>query len=1033
MQRSHSSMRPGLILLVVLGMLALFSMLAVTYVVFASQSRATSVSLSRKDIRSTKTKPLFEEAIKELIRGTTNTSSSLYGHDLLGDVYGDAETLGMSNITIRDFQITSSGPMPMTYDATGGLQRPMLLGGDFVGGTYIPGHFLRIPIGLLHSSGQVVDNNNNPLPVANDVLTGRIVTFLPGNGPLGGQSFRVVRYVGAVTSGSAIDLAQAYSITIDLSDGDLSGQYTRLEGTTPLTKSIAEWIVQIPPVTNTGIWAAGLYACYDGIDYNPQTRILNRGYQLFFNAAPLNSHGVGVYNDGSSQVHQISTTPPLVSSPLINLSPVGLQTRYQDLLDNTKGRLVEPTGTFTTAIAGDSDEPYDAADFQNMFLAYRESGATTSEAIIPSFHRAALINYIINWKAPATYTEVEFLATLRRIELAAGRPLSIDISTPAQGPYVTHGSFTGGNTSPAAQLKFNVTGNWSNWAVQGLPNFLTWCDYLIRGPWDVDNDADGVMDSVWVETNLPLQTSADGKLLKAMVAYYVDDLDSRIDVNAAGSAAQANLATSLFGQPSTRPPNMTPATPFARGHNVYFSQGQGYGPADISFRHLMSKPGLSWGGFSGQDYSENAYRNVMFNRYRRNPLFGNEFSPGDVGDDPLSILNMRERRPLYRHGSLPGLPVAIHGRDSIELDRLGNPFVGNADAATDESLNDPYESRLIAKAHQDSPFNLAEWERIYRVGDSDRSALPSRLQDVFGESSTTISQSSLGREITPISRHLRVPSLAARGLSPIESSPVSFFHMVNTVRNLKSQTLVPPAAFASLFPLEFNRGFALNINRPLGNGVDDDNDGAIDEPTEVAAGQVARTVTSSGAPYTTPPIAEDYFAGNDPLTLSLDPQVNNTIPAIFRGQETRQLFARHLYCLAQLIFPQDYLLPNIEREYWQALIRLRDNSMAPAADREAARVKIVQIRGRVLAQWAVNVVDYRDSDLVITRFPYDADPFRDDAGADNFAWTPDDGVAWGLERPELLLTESLALHDIRVRKDAMATPKRFDQYRSTLR
>lgn len=122
MQRSHSSTRPGLILLVVLGMLALFSMLAVTYVVFASQSRATSVSLSRKDIRSTKTKPLFEEAIKELIRGTTNTGSSLYGHDLLGDVYGDAETLGMSAVTIRDFQLALSGPPTPMTDAIGGLQ-----------------------------------------------------------------------------------------------------------------------------------------------------------------------------------------------------------------------------------------------------------------------------------------------------------------------------------------------------------------------------------------------------------------------------------------------------------------------------------------------------------------------------------------------------------------------------------------------------------------------------------------------------------------------------------------------------------------------------------------------------------------------------------------------------------------------------------------------------------------------------------------------------------------------------------------------
>ena len=71
---------------------------------------------------------------------------------------------------------------------------------------------------------------------------------------------------------------------------------------------------------------------------------------------------------------------------------------------------------------------------QNMYLASRDAGTSGSSTIIPSFHRAALINYIVNWKDPATYTEAEFRATLKRIELAVGRPLSINsVSTPSIG------------------------------------------------------------------------------------------------------------------------------------------------------------------------------------------------------------------------------------------------------------------------------------------------------------------------------------------------------------------------------------------------------------------------------------------------------------------------------------------------------------------------------------------------------------------------------------------------------------------------
>jgi hypothetical protein len=60
-----------------------------------------------------------------------------------------------------------------------------------------------------------------------------------------------------------------------------------------------------------------------------------------------------------------------------------------------------------------------------------------------------------------------------------------------------------------------------------------------------------------------------------------------------------------------------------------------------------------------------------------------------------------------------------------------------------------------------------------------------------------------------------------------------------------------------------------------------------------------------------------------------------------------------------------------------------------------------------LAQYAVNIVDFRDADSIMTRFEFDPD-WRPNITA----WDPSKTV-WGCERPELLITETFAWHDRR--------------------
>jgi hypothetical protein len=74
------------------------------------------------------------------------------------------------------------------------------------------------------------------------------------------------------------------------------------------------------------------------------------------------------------------------------------------------------------------------------------------------------------------------------------------------------------------------------WMLQiGRPRL--WCTLRATGddrPFEVDNDEDGVPDSVWVDLGFPVQRTADGRKFKPLFAFLVLDLDSRLNLNVHG-------------------------------------------------------------------------------------------------------------------------------------------------------------------------------------------------------------------------------------------------------------------------------------------------------------------------------------------------------------------------------------------------------------------------------------------------------------------------------------------------------------------
>ncbi|RMF43378.1 MAG: hypothetical protein D6753_05305, partial [Planctomycetota bacterium] len=877
--------RPGLILLVVLGMLSLFSLLAVTYVVVSGQSRAANTGMARSDYRGTPGPKLLDAAARIALRGTTDPASSLWRHDLLGDLYGSSEPPVMLRVRRTQWRGTNvpvnppTPPVPPSnFLSHGDPERPLLM----------EGRFLRIPIvqAALGAGAEIPTG----LPANPDIWTGRVVTFLQG--PLQGYSFRVVRYIGdtrnAMDGGGNPDLAkriQNFSIVIDLQG--LPDEIVQVGG---VTRTLQEWINMAPGGGTTPADKRGLWLCYPDIPAAGAANApFSTGYGLMLNAAPLNSHGVGIRSDVSN-VSQNHSLPAPLDTTGISTFPVNLQPNY--------GRLGGGP------LEGDSDESYDAADYNNFWLSHRAAGATSSEDIIPSFHRPALINYIANWKDPATFGNFEELAaTVLRIERASARPLSYRVvngtnsGTPS---LISNPNFTGSNAGdysngrePLLDVVFDT--NWSDPTnPRGVSAFIAWVKWLTEGPWDVDSDADGIFDGIWVDPNMPLITSREGKLLKVLVSYTIESLDSRLDLNAVGNLTQPQTAFTLQTNDA-----------YAVGSGANLPQGFGLGAAELSLRPVFA--------------NNAAYQSFLLSKYG-----GPGTHAGATGNDLRSRLNEREIRAIQRHGVLPGMPLAVHGRVGVGLDRLGNPLMLNGSALTvagstlDQVTDEAYESRWMTGAYRDVPYTVAEWERTLRGNDWDRSNLPRRLDGL------TAAQ----RAIAPRTRHVRAPAMGVSQNNDQTNSMYELLADIYAFRDLANHGVTADnamsfAMFAELFPIELHRGQLMNLNRPLGNGVDDDGDGNIDEPEEMlrngidddgngtideltvaerqpptssAAGFTSRqrtqVIVGSNVQLSNPTLVEDYTFGTGIDSGNLDPAFESPISmperAYHYGQQSRQ-------------------------------------------------------------------------------------------------------------------------------------------------
>jgi hypothetical protein len=167
------------------------------------------------------------------------------------------------------------------------------------------------------------------------------------------------------------------------------------------------------------------------------------------------------------------------------------------------------------------DEDYDACDLENWYLALQSADG---QVMIPSFHRPAAIRVDVNagvddWKRQnldGANNTTNWASSAARIL----RPVAADGNDAATFPDLRPDPTTGKIT------------------------------------YDVDNDGDGITDSVWLDLGYPARRDSKNQFYKPLFAFMVVGLNGRIPLNTAGNLADLRDATPpIIGySPNPNPP-----------------------------------------------------------------------------------------------------------------------------------------------------------------------------------------------------------------------------------------------------------------------------------------------------------------------------------------------------------------------------------------------------------------------------------------------------------------------------------------------
>ena len=510
----HSAARRrGIVLVLVLGMLGLMALIGVTFATFAGQSLKGGRNFSQ-GVGRPQPEALMDYALAQLINDTNNPISALRGHSLLRDMYG------------IDSVFRGSNPAGNSVADTGGLIQSVY---DPTVGTYTTLHFV--------GTSQLQTVSDPTSPFYNQM---QYQTNIPTTGPYRGYDFTrwIIRFGGQSTQTPATTTAfnvstvgQTFEVLADNATGThhaftLSANNgnpgpDQFFSDNPLSSSDMRSLIYLDPNLGAATTSAAIPAYnknfavtsreYGGTYNNNSATssnafVLDGRYMRAFNGAGMTRPSVQVTN-GTSTV--FAPAYPYNAAAYGNMRIIGSDPAVQQA--NANPNLYPGLFGLGNPDAVGMDEDYDACDLENWFLAIQSADG---QVMIPSFHRPGILT-AQDWTYPAYDNSGNVINAPNRSKIL--RPRQID-------------------NSPL------------------FPYDPSTLDSSGKLTYDIDNDGDGVTDSVWLDLGYPVQRNTNGKTYKPLFAFMVLGLNGRLPLNTVG-----NLQARAIGD---RTNNVGDAVPF---------------------------------------------------------------------------------------------------------------------------------------------------------------------------------------------------------------------------------------------------------------------------------------------------------------------------------------------------------------------------------------------------------------------------------------------------------------------------------------
>lgn len=593
--------RRGIVLVLVLGMLALLALIGVTFATFAGQSLINGRNFVQ-GVSRPQSEALMDYALSQLINDSNNPLSAIRGHSLLRDMYGN------------DSVFRGANPPANPAVETGGLLTQVVIGTTFQSlhfTGYVPHPQPASPGGTPFFNQLQYFTN---IPIAGQYygldFTRWIIRFPTAGVP---QTFEVLEDDASDTT------AGVHKFTLSANLVNPTNDPTYPDGGAMGPMSSADWTAFIYANPNLGAavdtTAAPPYVKKGFSKLAPELNTVSTGAtptdSQLSASAPSNAFVLdGRYMRAFNGPGLTRPVPPTDSTGTIQINayPYNLAAYA-----NFRLNAFNPSAIADPDAIG-MDEDYDACDLENWFLAIQSADG---QVMIPSFHRPGIL-MPGDWSLAADNTS--YLNVARRSKIL--RPRQIDNSP----------------LFPSDPSTLDPTGK------------LTY---------DVDNDGDGVSDSVWLDLGYPVQRDPNGKLYKPLFSFMVLGLNGRLPLNTVG-----NLQARAIGDETSSPPSGLasstqvpvpgkytiggPGTPF---YNVYSAAAYYDSPLWDHASHLGYSVNEINPKFALQNAPSNVY-SVNSAGFKASP-YGFAYSQMDNVGVSVALTQLRN----ILSGTVPGGPL----------------------------------------------------------------------------------------------------------------------------------------------------------------------------------------------------------------------------------------------------------------------------------------------------------------------------------------------------------------------------------------